>query len=167
MGMAPGPAPGSLRRSPVRPDQLRQARLLRGRALRSRRPGARQSARAGGRTHVHRRGVGGDPSPEERRADGDPRMIAALLQEHVEAHGGGHAHEPPASIFTPAWRWFTHEFPGLSHTMGFDKEQNNLGQFWFEAICFSLVACGTLIVLAWFATRKYERVPRGLQNLLE
>ncbi|HEY3227532.1 MAG TPA: F0F1 ATP synthase subunit A [Planctomycetota bacterium] len=94
-------------------------------------------------------------------------MIAALLQEHGAGHGGGHAHEPPASIFTPVWRWFTEAFPGVSGTMGFTKTENNLGQFWFEAICFSLVACGTLILLAWLATRRYERVPRGLQNILE
>jgi F-type H+-transporting ATPase subunit a len=51
--------------------------------------------------------------------------------------------------------------------MGFTESKNNLGQFWFEAICFSIVACSTLILLSWLATRKYERVPRGIQNLME
>jgi F-type H+-transporting ATPase subunit a len=94
-------------------------------------------------------------------------MIAALLQEHGAGPAAEHAHEPPASIFTPVWRGFTSAFPDVSRTMGFTNPERNLGQYWFEAICFSLVACLTLILLSWFATRRYERVPRGLQNLLE
>jgi len=43
----------------------------------------------------------------------------------------------------------------------------NLGQFWFEAICFSLMAALLLIICSWIATRSYRRVPQGLQNLLE
>jgi len=94
-------------------------------------------------------------------------MIAALLQEHGAGHAAEHPHEPPVSIFTGLWRWFTGAFPDVSKTMGFTETKNNLGQFWFEAICFSLVACLTLILLSWLATRRYERVPKGLQNLLE
>ncbi|HEU4338851.1 MAG TPA: F0F1 ATP synthase subunit A [Planctomycetota bacterium] len=95
-------------------------------------------------------------------------MILAFLQDHAADHGAPHAaHEPPWSVFRPVWQWFTHTFPDASHTMGFDNPDRNLGQFWFEAISFSLVACVGLVVLSWAATRKYERVPRGLQNLLE
>jgi len=95
-------------------------------------------------------------------------MIASFLQEgHGAPHAVEHPHEPPWSVFKPAWLWFKDAFPGASKTMGFDNPVNNLGQFWFEAISFSLVACGILVFLAWASTRKYERVPRGLQNLLE
>ncbi len=94
-------------------------------------------------------------------------MILTLIQEHGGEHAAPHAHEPPRSIFTPVWEWFTHAFPGVTETMGFGETKNNLGQFWFEAICFSIVACATLILLSWLATRKYEKVPRGIQNLME
>jgi len=98
-------------------------------------------------------------------------MILALLQEHgaehAAEHAAPHAHEPPRSIFTWVWEGFTHRFPEFSKDMGFTESHNNLGQFWFEAICFSIVACATLIILSWLATRKYERVPRGIQNVME
>ncbi len=95
-------------------------------------------------------------------------MILELIQEHGAGHAAEQAaHEPPHSIFTWFWKWFTHQFPDLSHTMGFDETRNNLGQFGFEAICFSIVACATLITLSWLATRKYDRVPRGIQNVME
>lgn len=94
-------------------------------------------------------------------------MILALLQDHGAGHPAEHPHEPPWSVFKPVWQWFVKTFPTLSKDIGFDNPDRNLGQFWFEAIAFSLVACGTLVFLAWASTRKYERVPRGLQNLLE
>ncbi len=73
--------------------------------------------------------------------------------------------EPPKSIFTPLWekvkdtewgQWF-----------GFDQMDRHLGQFWFEAICFSMVAATFLIIISSIATRKYSHVPSGLQNALE
>jgi F-type H+-transporting ATPase subunit a len=88
-------------------------------------------------------------------------MLLALLQEH----GSEHAHEPPSTIFTPLWR-IVRETP-LGHWYEFDKQENELGRFWFDAIGFSLMAGILLVLFAWLATRRYERVPRGLQNVLE
>jgi len=42
-----------------------------------------------------------------------------------------------------------------------------LGMFWFDAICFSILASGILITGAFLATRNWSRVPRGLQNVFE
>ncbi len=86
-------------------------------------------------------------------------MIPFLVAEGAE-------HEaPPDSIFTPIWRMVKET--SLGHAMGFDTADRNLGQYWFEAICFSFLAAAILILCAFLATRKYSRVPRGLQNVLE
>jgi F-type H+-transporting ATPase subunit a len=92
-------------------------------------------------------------------------MLLALLQEHGSEHAAEHAHEPPSTIFTPLWR-IVRETP-LGQWYEFDKTENELGRFWFDAIGFSLIAAILLVLFAWLATRRYERVPRGLQNVFE
>jgi F-type H+-transporting ATPase subunit a len=85
-----------------------------------------------------------------------------LLQDHGAEHA---AHQPPSSIFTPVWK--TVKDTEFGRWMGFHVEDKNLGMFWFEAICFTLIGAILLMVLAALATRKYERVPRGIQNVFE
>lgn len=84
----------------------------------------------------------------------------------VAAEGGEH-HGPPASLFTPLYNWLMKNQPEFCKTMGFDAQELHRGQMWFEGLCFSIIACATLILLAWIGTRRLEKVPRGLQNLLE
>ena len=69
----------------------------------------------------------------------------------------------PPSIFKPIWEAVKETDFGKK--IGFDNEK--LGMFWFDAICFSLLASITLIIAAFIATRNYRRVPRGLQNIME
>ena len=93
-------------------------------------------------------------------------MIAWLLPVLEE---GGQHHEPPRSIFYPLWLWVKDK--PLGKFFGFDqydpaKHQIN-GMIWFDAIMFSLVGCVLLILLASLATKRFERVPRGLQNIFE
>ena len=76
---------------------------------------------------------------------------------------GGEA--PPTTIFTPLWEKI--KDTSLGEMFGFNQTQDNMGQLWFEAVCFSFCAALFLIVLSAVATRKYEQVPRGVQNLLE
>lgn len=82
--------------------------------------------------------------------------------------GGGGAtetKEPPVSIFT--WLWLKIEETSIGHWFGFDTHDRHLGMFWFEAICFSLLAAIVLILCSLLATRRYTKVPRGLQNVME
>lgn len=88
-------------------------------------------------------------------------MLLALLQAHAE-HS---AHEPPATLFTPIWRAI--KDTAFGRWYGFDVMHENRGQFWFEAICFSLLSAAILIFGAFLATRRYTRVPRGIQNVFE
>ncbi len=92
------------------------------------------------------------------------RLLWMILQEGGHgAHGGGAAHhEPPATILTPLWK-AVKDTP-LGHWYGFDED---LGQFWFDAIGFSILSAAVLITAAFLATRSYSRVPRGLQNAFE
>src|ERR1051326_8877631 len=97
-------------------------------------------------------------------------MLLFFLQEHEPTHGGEHAagahvHEPPYTIFTGLWKAIK-DTP-LGHLYKFDTEDRDLGRFWFDAICFSLVAAILLIVLASLATRNYKKIPRGIQNVFE
>src|SRR5689334_16938492 len=85
-----------------------------------------------------------------------------FLQEHEAA---GHAHEPPHTIFTGLWKSIKDTDFGKWYN--FNNENRDLGRFWFDAICFSLIAAVLLIVLAWLATRTYSKVPRGIQNAFE
>jgi len=84
--------------------------------------------------------------------------MIAFLQEHAE-------HAPPDSIFTPMWRHV--KDTDFGRAMGFDTAEKHYGQYWFEAIGFSLIAAIVLMTCAFLATRRYNRVPRGLQNVLE
>ncbi len=89
--------------------------------------------------------------------------MLALLQEH--AADAKHAHEPPHTIFTGIWKAV--KGSDLGRWYGFDETRDNLGQFWFDAIGFSLMAAVLLILGAYAATRDYRRVPRGIQNVFE
>jgi F-type H+-transporting ATPase subunit a len=86
-------------------------------------------------------------------------MIAAI----AAAEGG--AHPLPPSIFTPIWRMV--KDTGFGRWMRFDVTDKNLGQIWFEGLCFSLVVAALLILLAWVGTRRLKRIPGGLQTLFE
>ena len=96
-------------------------------------------------------------------------MIFALLQHEAEeaaGHGGGHeggGHHAPHSIFTKIWESVSHT--SFGHWYGFDNPV--LGQFWFDAIGFSLIGSLILLVCASMATKQYNRVPRGIQNVFE
>lgn len=85
-------------------------------------------------------------------------MISILLASE------GAAHEAP-SIFLSLWKWTKTNYPGLAQWFGFTDEK--LGQSWFDAIGFSILSATVVIVLSILATRRYERVPRGIQNLME
>lgn len=93
--------------------------------------------------------------------------LLSLLQEHGAGHeGGGHeggGHHAPHSIFTKIWESVSHT--SLGHWYGFDHPE--LGQFWFDAIGFALIGAVLLIVTASMATKKYDRVPRGMANIFE
>jgi F-type H+-transporting ATPase subunit a len=86
-------------------------------------------------------------------------MISAL------ALSEGGAHPLPPSIFT--WLWVAVKDTGFGKAVGFDKTQGNLGQIWFEGLCFAIVVSAILVLLALLTTRRLQRVPRGIQNLLE
>lgn len=87
-----------------------------------------------------------------------------LLQEHGEgAHEGGGHEGAPHSIFTGIWN-AVKDTP-LGRLYHFDNP--DLGQFWFDAIGFSLIAAALLVVCASLATKSYGKVPRGIQNVFE
>ncbi len=90
-------------------------------------------------------------------------MLPLLLSGEEGEEGGGHHH--PSSIFT--WLWKILKDTGLGHAMGFNETRENRGEFWFDAICFSLIACVVLIASASAATKSYSRIPRGIQNVFE
>ncbi len=73
----------------------------------------------------------------------------------------------PNSIFTPLYTWLMTNQSAFMKSMGFDVADKHLGQVWFEGLCFSILACGLLITLAFLATSKLARIPRGLQGLFE
>jgi F-type H+-transporting ATPase subunit a len=91
-------------------------------------------------------------------------LLGLLIEEGGHGGGGGH-HAPPVTLFTPIWRAVKDS--ALGQWYGFNETRDNLGQFWFDAIGFSLIAAVVLIVGASLATRSYARVPRGLQNVFE
>lgn len=78
---------------------------------------------------------------------------------------GGGGHEPPVSIFYPLWKAV--EKTSIGHFFGFDKHYNHIGMFWFDAICFTILGAGALMILGVMAGKKNERIPRGLQNVFE
>jgi len=65
-------------------------------------------------------------------------MLPFLAEEE-----GGH-HEAPHSIFT--WLWHRVKDTSLGKFYRFDDP--HLGQFWFDAILFSLIAAVILLILA-------------------
>lgn len=87
-----------------------------------------------------------------------------LLLSVLGGEGGGDAAEAaPAS-------WFY----GLRNALKGTKldelyrfSDPKLGMFWFDAICFSILAAGVLITGAFLATRSWNKVPRGIQNVFE
>jgi len=81
----------------------------------------------------------------------------------AEEHAG--AHEPPHTIFTAIWKSVRETEFGV--WFGFNKEKDELGRFWFDAIGFSLIGAILLIVLAVLATRNYQKIPKGIQNVFE
>ncbi|HUR38521.1 MAG TPA: F0F1 ATP synthase subunit A, partial [Planctomycetota bacterium] len=92
-------------------------------------------------------------------------MLRFLLQEHGDGakHEGGGHHGAPHSIFTKIWEGVK-DTP-LGKLYRFDDPE--LGQFWFDAIGFSIIAAIALILLATLATKSYTKVPRGIQNVFE
>ncbi len=90
--------------------------------------------------------------------------VLVALQEGWHAAGAGH-HGPPSTLFTPIWSAVKET--GFGRWYGFDETRDNLGQFWFDAIGFSIISSAVLIAGAYVATRNYARAPRGIQNLFE
>ena len=84
-----------------------------------------------------------------------------MLPLLLASEGGGH--EAPHSIFTGLWNRV--KDTELGKLYRFDDP--HLGQFWFDAIGFTLIGSVTLMVLATLATKNYARVPRGIQNVFE
>lgn len=93
-------------------------------------------------------------------------MLLSLLQEHAPGHAGG-GHAPPESIFSGLGIFQAVRDSSLGRWFGFDTTDRHLGLYWFDAIGFSLIGAVGLIILASLATRQYQRVPRGLANLME
>lgn len=71
----------------------------------------------------------------------------------------------PDTIFTWIWIKYLETKPAWFTFFNFDNEDH--GQLWFEAMCFSVLAAVIMILLAALVTPKYRKVPRGLQNVLE
>ena len=86
-------------------------------------------------------------------------MLLSLLQEH----GAGGHEGAPHSIFTGIWSQV--KDTSLGKLYHFDDPA--LGQFWFDAIGFSIIAAVLLIVCATLATKTYSKIPRGIQNTFE
>ena len=77
------------------------------------------------------------------------------------AFEGGH--EAPHSAFT--WLWKIVKDTPLGRFYRFNDE--HLGQYWFDAILFTIIGSALLLILASTATKQYNRVPRGIQNVFE
>ena len=91
--------------------------------------------------------------------------MLAFLQHEGGHEAAAHPHEPPYTIFTGIWKGIRES--DLGRWYHFDEEKNDLGRFWFDAIGFSLIAAILLVVLASLATRNYQKIPRGIQNVFE
>lgn len=89
--------------------------------------------------------------------------MLSLLQEHAQGGHEGGGHHAPKSLFTAIWEAVKETGPGKLYRF----DDPNLGQFWFDAIGFSLIGAAVLVICASMATRQYNRVPRGIQNVLE
>lgn len=100
-------------------------------------------------------------------------LTEKLLQEHksdLEDHGhGGGAHEPPPTFFGSIYNGVVKKTP-LYESMGFkhsDELKPFLGQFQFEGLCYSLTVMLFLSFIAFVGVKGYQKIPKGLQNLLE
>jgi F-type H+-transporting ATPase subunit a len=78
--------------------------------------------------------------------------------------GGDKAEKVPRSIFYGA-REAAAQNPWIDARWHFSDPER--GMFWFDAIGFSIIASGLLIVGTLAATRSWSRIPRGLQNVFE
>lgn len=72
---------------------------------------------------------------------------------------------PPATLFTGLHKAV--KDTDLGKFFEFDKADRHLGQYWFEAILFSLIAVAVLSIVVVLSGRKFQKVPRGMQNFLE
>jgi len=97
-------------------------------------------------------------------------MLRFLSLSSIQGHGEGAAHEggghhegAPHSIFTNVWEHV--KGTPLGKLYRFDDPE--LGQFWFDAIGFSIIASVLLVVCAVLATKSYSKVPKGIQNVFE
>jgi F-type H+-transporting ATPase subunit a len=90
------------------------------------------------------------------------RLLAQASEHAAEGHGE-EGHHAPHSLFTGIWSAV--KDTSLGKFYGFDNPE--LGQFWFDAIGFSLIGAILLIACAVAATKQYSRVPRGIQNVFE
>ena len=84
-------------------------------------------------------------------------MIASIIAEEGQGL--------PDSLFTGLWKAV--KDTAFGKWMDFDEPTKHLGQVWFEGLCFSILVCAILIILAFIGTRNLKRVPKGVQNLLE
>lgn len=73
--------------------------------------------------------------------------------------------EAPGTIFTGLYKSIKDTDTGKF--FGFNKEHNHLGQYWFEAVAFSILVVIVLTILVLLATRRREKIPYGLQNFFE
>jgi len=71
----------------------------------------------------------------------------------------------PGTFWTFLWK-IIKDTP-FGKFFGFDEEKDHLGQFWFEAIMFSLVVIIVLTILSFLSMRKRKKIPDGLQNFFE
>lgn len=85
-----------------------------------------------------------------------------LLASSEGGPGGAQPHGPH-TIFTQLWLALKNR--PFMEWMGFNDPK--YGQFWFDAIGFSMLTALVLMLAAFLATRSYSRVPRGIQNLME
>jgi F-type H+-transporting ATPase subunit a len=93
--------------------------------------------------------------------------MLAFLQEHGAGHAAGGGHAPPESVFSWLGIWQAVKDTGFGKAMGFDTADRHLGLYWFDAIGFSIIGAAVLVALALAATKQYQRVPRGVANLME
>jgi F-type H+-transporting ATPase subunit a len=89
-------------------------------------------------------------------------VLSLLLSSEGGGHGDAAGHAP-WSIFYPIRKALL----GTPIDDLYHFSDPKLGMFWFDAIGFSVLGSALLITLAFLATRRWSRVPRGLQNVFE
>ncbi|MBI2901950.1 MAG: F0F1 ATP synthase subunit A [Planctomycetes bacterium] len=77
----------------------------------------------------------------------------------------GAGHEPPVSVFTALYDAVKDQ--SWAKWLFMPDRYPDTAPFWFDAIGFSILAAVVLVLCSFLATRRYERVPRGIQNLME